>query len=167
MNDEAISSAMRLRSSPAEVGRWGKAVYGLRLLVAGFLLRTHSQHEHEIKSRNIPIERDVALRTTADHELACISSNGSTDERVPLEHVDCFDDVLDASGGARRLMRDDVVEDAFEIIGDLRRELDARHVYFANFLALGGAAFFPAARRSRYSRISAQGIVLPDETISA
>jgi hypothetical protein len=47
------------------------------------------------------------------------------------------------------VMRKEVFQNAIEVIRDLRRYLDARHVYRASVRGFGRAIFLPVSRRSR------------------
>jgi len=64
-------------------------------------------------------------------------------------HVESLDDCADPRSSVFAAVAGKVVEDAVEIVGNFRGQLDPRHSYRASFLAIGRRTFLPATRFSR------------------
>lgn len=147
-----VLSALRLGSLPG---------------VSGLPLPTQGKHEHRVDFRHIPVQGDVAMRESSDDQRTGRSLDRPPDERVVFEHINGPDDALHASYRIFAIVLDKMVEDAFEIIDNLGRQLDSSHAQRASFLAAGRTARLPATRCSRKRRTSFQGTVLPDAATSA
>jgi len=95
------------------------------------------------------VQRNVAMRTVADHQLALVVAGRATDQRIGFEHTECIDDLAQAGRDMGRLMAFKVVENPVEVRADLGRQLDARQRYFASLRAAGRRAGLAAMRASR------------------
>lgn len=95
------------------------------------------------------VQRPVAVRTSADHQLALVVAGRAADQRICFQHAKCGDDLAQAGGDMRRFMALEMFEDPSEVLADLGRQLDARQRYFASLRAAGRRAGLPAMRASR------------------
>ena len=95
------------------------------------------------------VQGDVAVRTAPDDEFALVVGDWAADARIVLQHVERLDDFPDASFRMFHPMLGKVVEDALEILSNLRRQFDGRHRQRASFRATGRLAVLPATRASR------------------
>lgn len=92
-----------------------------------FLLTADTDDKHRIKFCNVSIECDITACTAPHHQLSEIRPGRPTDQRIAFQHIDSPYDVSNMRWRIRRLMRNEMSQDAIEIIPDLWRELDARH----------------------------------------
>lgn len=107
------------------------------------------------------------MRSTPDHEFALVPRHWSPYLGIALEHVQCLDDLSDTRSHVLGLELVQMIEDAIEVVANLRSEFNASHRYFASLRATGRFALLPATRACKYVRICAQEMVLPDAAISA
>lgn len=119
------------------------------LHVARFPLAAHAQHEDGIDFGDVAVQGKVSVGAAADDEFAFAVCGGAADQRVALQYIQRFDDFVDAPFGVLDLMAGEVFENAFEILGDLGCQLDARHGQRASLRATGCLAGFPATRFCR------------------
>ena len=65
------------------------------------------------------------MRATPDHQLPLVVTDGTTNQGIVFQHVERLDDLPDAQPGIFNLIFGKVIEDAIEIVPDLRRQFDA------------------------------------------
>jgi hypothetical protein len=107
------------------------------------------------------------MRAAADHEFAQRRNRRATDQRVQGQDVEGGDDLADALPGKLDRVLCQMVDDPVEVVGDLRCQLDTGHRQRPTLRATGRCVALQARRASRWARISAHGIVLPEATIPA
>ena len=95
---------------------------------AGLALATKREYEHGVQVRHIAVERHVTMAAAPDDQLALSVAERSSDQRAVRKDVNRLKYIPDAcrrfvGGGACQ-----VVEEAVEVVKDLGRVLDPRHV---------------------------------------
>lgn len=121
----------------------------LRSTIAGFPLRTYCQYENRIDLLQVPIERDVAVRASADHELPIVFGTHTSNQRVSLQHIDSGDYFIDSGLRIGHRIFGEVEHYPFDVIGQFRRQFDPGHVQGVSFRAMGRAGRLPWALSSR------------------
>lgn len=117
--------------------------------VARLLLTANCEHEDRVGPFDVAVQRYVAVGPASDYQFPRVCGYESSDKRIVLEYVDSLNDFSDA---ARRIFNSvirEMIEDAIEVILDLRGQFDTGHPQRARFLATGRATVFPAIRSSR------------------
>ena len=84
------------------------------------------KHERPVKFGNVSIQRNVTACAASNHTLFKISPHAPANQRIALQDVDRSQNVFDVRFGVRRLVLDEMIQDAVEIIADLWSELDSR-----------------------------------------
>lgn len=140
---------------------------GLAFCIPRLPLGADSQYQHQIKFCNISIQCDIAAGTTPDHEVSQVLAGLPRDQRIAFKHIDCPNDVFKVGRSVRSLMRKEVLKNSIEIVPNLWREFNARHVYRASARGFGRTDSALDSRCSRWRRISFHGTVLPEVTIAA
>ncbi len=121
----------------------------LRSGVASLPLTAYCEHEDRVDLLDVAVQRYVATGAASNDQLPRICGYGSADDRIVMEYVDGLNDSPDT---ARRILNSvlrEMLEDAIEVILNLRSQLDPGHPQRASFLATGRARVFPAIRSSR------------------
>lgn len=121
--------------------------------IAGFALAAQGKHEHDVGFGDVTIQGHVAMRAATDHQLAFAVGDGAADQGAVLQYVERLDDFMNTLVGMRNPVPGKVIENAIEIISDLRRQFDARHGWRGlgqrGLRAAGRRAVLPARRLSR------------------
>lgn len=89
------------------------------------------------------------MGTTADHQFAFTLRYRTTDQRVLRQNFNGSNDFANALTRVFYLMAGQMIEDAIEILCNLRRQLDARHLQPASLRPTGRFAALPSMRASR------------------
>gem|GEM_PF-5852481 len=121
----------------------------LRSAVASLPLTTYCEHEDRVDRLDVAVQSYVATSAASDDQLSRVSGYGSSNKRIMFEYVNCLDNFSDT---ARRIFNRalrEMIEDAIEVIPNLRGQLDPGHLQRVIFLATGRATGFPAMRSSR------------------
>jgi hypothetical protein len=90
---------------------------------------------------HVVVQRDVTRLSPRDDELAQLMLGRTADQRVPGEYLDRVENAVDGAGDDVRAFFAEEPRHPLEIA-----ESPPRIRYFRQALALGRAAFFPAAR---------------------
>lgn len=117
--------------------------------VASLPLTAYREYEDRVELLDVAVQSYVATGAASDDQLPRVCGYGSSDKRIVMEYVDSLNDFPDT---ARRIFNSvlrEMLEDAIEVILDLRSQLDPGHPQGASFLATGRATVFPAIRSSR------------------
>jgi len=117
--------------------------------VASLPLTENSEHEDRVGLLDVAVQSYVATGSGSDDQLPRVCGYGSSNKRIVLEYVDSLNDFSDT---ARRIFNSvlrEMIEDAIDVMLDLRSQLDPGHPQRASFLATGRATDFPAIRSSR------------------
>ena len=113
------------------------------------MLTPNCKHKHRVKFCDISVKRDLSAGTAAYHQPSEIHAHRSADQRISLQHVECFQNVAQAH---RRILNLELLQrlkDTIKIVPDLWCQFDAQHDYRASVRGFGRATFLPAIRRSR------------------
>ena len=117
--------------------------------VASFPLTANCEHEDRVDLLDIAVQSYVATGSASDDQLPRVCGYGSSNERIVLEYVDSLNDFPDTATRIFYSVLREMIEDAIEVILNLRNQLDPGHPQRASFLASGRATVFPAIRSSR------------------
>jgi len=132
----------------ATIRRWVLSTE-LSSAVASFPLIANSEHEDRVGLLDVAIQSYVATGSASDDQLPRVCGYGSSNERIVLEYIDSLNDFPDTS---RRIFNSELrkmIEDAIEVILNLRSQFDPGHPQRVSFLATGRATVFRAIRSSR------------------
>src|SRR5688572_20151850 len=95
--------------------------------IASFLLTADSEHKHRVELCNESIQRHITACTASDHKLSEIATGEPADERIALQHIDCFYDVFNARWCISRFVDQKMLQYSLEIVRYFWRELDPGH----------------------------------------
>ena len=116
-----------------------------------FPLAAQRQHEHGVDGFHKVVQRHIAPRGPANHQLALAASHRAADQRAVGEYLQGPQNLGDALWRSTCVELRDVVKKAVEVVKNLGGQLDAGHVnvYSPSLRALGLAGRSPAARAAR------------------
>ena len=102
------------------------------IAAAGFFpLRVKGAPETDIGIVDDSVDRlytpDVTVRAPSNHELLQVRPDKPADQRIALQDIDGSHDVFNARSGVCDVMLQQMVDDAIEVVSDLRRQFEARH----------------------------------------
>jgi len=132
----------------ATIRQWALSTE-LSSAVASLPLTANSEYEDRVGLLDVAVQSYVATGSASDDQLPRVCGHGSSNERIVLEYIDSLNDFPDT---ARRIFNSvlrEMIEDAIEVILNLRNQLDPGHPQRASFFATGRATVFPAIRSSR------------------
>ena len=119
----------------------------------GAALRADGEHQNQIEGDPVLVQRDIPVRSLADHQLAHRPPAGiahrSADLRVPCQDSEGLEDLVHAPEWIVRVMRAQVIDDPVQVRPDRIADLDPRHRRQAgvrDLRAAGRAALRPRAR---------------------
>jgi hypothetical protein len=92
--------------------------------VAGFSLATYCKNEHDVDRLDVSIKGNVSVFGSSDDKLAKIPFGRATDQWIRFEYRDRLDEHSESCGCVRASLRDEMVEDAFDVIPGLWGHLD-------------------------------------------
>jgi len=99
----------------------------LQGLVTGLALASDRQHEDRIDLRNIAVKGNITARLSTDDQFAHVIPSWAPQQGIRFKHIDRLDDLIDPRSCLRDFVLCEVFENSIEIIGNLRRKLNARH----------------------------------------
>jgi hypothetical protein len=117
--------------------------------VASLPLTANCEHEDRVDLLDVAVQSYVATRSASDDQLSRVCRYGSSNKRIVSEYVDSLNDFPDTARRIFNSVLKEMIEDAIEVILDLRSQLDPGHPQRVSFLATGRATVFPAIRSSR------------------
>src|SRR5438132_202955 len=144
----ACARDWRVMARSATISRWALST-GLRSAVASLPLTANCEHEDRVDLLNVAVQSHIATSSASDDQLPCVCRHGSSDQRIVLEYVDSLNDFPDTARCISNSVLREMIDDAIEVILDLRSQLDSGHPQRGSFLATGRATVFPASRSSR------------------
>ncbi len=98
------------------------------MFVAGLPLTANCEHEDRVDVLDVSIQRDIATRSTSDHQLPCVGGYGSSNKRIVLKYVESLNDFPNTVRRNFNIVFRQMIEDAIEVILDLRNQLDPSHL---------------------------------------
>ncbi len=121
----------------------------LQPCITSFPLTSHCQYENRINRNDIAIQRHIPARAATDHQLAISRGFRTTDQGIAFQRFDCSDDVPQPRRGVLYFVLSKVAQYPVEVIGNLRRQLDAGHRQGASLRTPGRAGRSPSMVCSR------------------
>jgi len=119
------------------------------------------EDQHRIAFALVAVQSEVSGTPSGDDELAQSVLHWATDERMVLQHPDCFLDEFRGGERRRRFRPDQELDQPLEIVERVAGVAQARQD-----LAFGLAARLPWARARMYAWTSAASYALPERSAS-
>src|SRR3989442_679248 len=95
--------------------------------VASLPLTPNCEHEDRVDLLDVAVQSYIATGSASDDQLPRVCRYGSSNKRIVLEYIDSLNDFPDTARRIFNSVRREMIEDAIEVILDLRSQLDPGH----------------------------------------
>src|SRR5215831_15677560 len=97
---------------------------------SGLPLAAKREYEDGVEIGHVAIKRDVTAAAPPDDELSLAITERAADQRIAGKDLDGFEQPGDPLGRVGRGGARDVIEETVEVVEDLGRVLDSRHLRY-------------------------------------